>query len=161
MRAVRFFVSAFVGFVLYQLTVLANGILAAVQIPAAYFHFFGPQHIEFGHALLGIGMHMPPSILLVAGGVLATERLWPTRHYLKWFPYFLGMLACLLLWELVLSPSLAGSLRSQDSVVPAAFQSFFAIPWWAVPVVAGPWLGLGLAAWLLSRRCNAQVRSAA
>jgi hypothetical protein len=163
MRALHFAVAAIVGFLLYQFAVVyVGGYLAAVTIPAGYFRFFGREYGGVGHALLGIVLHALPTLLLIAGGILAAELPWVKRSTPALLPYFVGMLCCLLVWEWLqqsacLPPSPAGGSCAQAPL----FQNYLAIPWWALPVVASPWLGLGLAAWVLKRRTRVPQRSVA
>lgn len=150
MRALRFVVATLVGFLLYQFAVVyIGGFLAAVAIPVAYFQFFGREHAGVAQALLGVVLHVVPTVLLIAGGILAAERVWPTRGSALSLPYFVGMVSCVVAWELAVRfpclPEEPGTCSAQP------FAHLLAIPWWAVPVVASPWLGLGLASWLLSR----------
>ena len=163
MRALHFVVAAIVGFLLYQFAVVyVGGHLAAVTIPAEYFRFFGREYGGIGHALLGTVLHALPTLLLIAGGVLAAELPWVNRSSPTLLPYFLGMLVCVLLWEWLqrsacLPPSLAGGSCTQEPFL----QHYMAIPWWALPVVASPWLGLCLAAWVLKRRTRVPPRCVA
>ena len=162
MRTIRFAIAAAVGFLLYQFVVVyIGGFLAAVQIPVAYFRFFGREHAEIGHALLGIALHMLPTILLIAGGILAAERFWPVQLSLAWIPYLLGMLGCVFFWEFVLSPAHIETMGLQSTGTLAVLQSYLSIPWRAAPVAASPLLGLGLAAWLLHRGRRPRLRSVA
>ena len=150
MRTLRFAVAAFLGFVLYQYAVVfVGGCLAAVQIPVGYFHFFGREQAGVAHAVLGIALHAIPTVLLVASGILAAERVWPSRGPLKWLPYALGMVSWVMLWEVVVSPLHMQSLGLQNQGALAVVQSYLNIPWWAVPVAAAPWCGVALAAVLL------------
>jgi hypothetical protein len=152
MRAFQFVAAFCVGFLLYLLAVVyVGGFLAATPIPAGYFRLFAQEYAGFGHLLLGLALHVLPTALLVAGGVLAAERVWPQRGHRKWPPYAMGMLACLLVLELLLPSGCLHSQETQSSCATAAVQRFVSVPWWAVPVVLSPWFGLGLASWLLSR----------
>ena len=160
MRALRFVVATVVGFLLYQYVVVyLGGILAAVQIPVAYFALFGSQHAELGHTLLNLGLHALPTALLIAGGVLATHRLCPTYRPMTWAPVSLGMLSCLLLWVLVLSPAQMESMGHPGKGALEGLRSLFFFPWWAASSFAAPWLGVGLAAWLMSRGKHTAQRS--
>jgi len=162
MRTVRFVVAVVVGFLLYQYVVVyLGGILAAVQIPVAYFAFFGRQHPELGHALLNLGLHTVPTMLLIAAGCLATHRLLPTQRPITWVPTMLGMLSCLLLWVLVLSPAQLQSMGIQGRGALGELRRLFAFPWWAASTFAAPWLGVALAGWLMSRSKHRQFHSGA
>lgn len=152
MRALRFIVASVVGFVLFQYVVIyLGGFLAAVQIPVSYFKLFGRQHAEVSHALLNLGLHALPTTLLVAGGVLSLHRLWPTQKPMTWVPVLLGMLSCLLLWVLILSPAQMESMGLPSKSMLEELRSLVAFPWWAASNFAAPWLGVALAAWLMSR----------
>ena len=162
MRAFRFIVATVVGFVLFQYVVVyLGGFLAAVQIPVAYFALFGRRYAEIGHAILNLGLHTLPTALLIAGGVLATHRLWPTHRPMTWVPISLGMLCCLLLWVFVLSPGQMESMGVQSKGSLEELRSLFVFPWWAASNFAAPWLGVGLAAWLMARGGRTAQRSGA
>jgi hypothetical protein len=138
-----------------------GGILAAVQIPVAYFALFGRQNAEFGHAVLNLGLHALPTALLIAGGILAVHRLWPTHRPMTWVPVSLGMVSCLLLWALVLSPAQLQPMDIQSKGAFEELRSMLAIPWWAASNVMAPWFGVGLAAWLTSGGRHRVQRSGA
>ena len=152
MRTFQFLAACVVGFLLYLFAVVyVGGFLAAMPIPAAYLRLFGQEYAGIGHLLLGLPLHVLPTALLVAGGVLAAERLWPQRGHRRWPPYALGMLASFLVLELLLPSACLPLQEVQSSCAMAAVQRFISVPWWAVPVVLSPWFGLGLASWLLTR----------
>ena len=163
MRALHFAVAAIVGFVLYQFAVVyVGGYFAAITIPAGYFRLFGREYGGVAHALLGIVLHALPTLLLIAGGILAAEIPWTKRSSPTVLPYFLGMLVCLLFWEwLQQSACLAPSSTASNCAQQPILQNYFAIPWWALPVVVSPWLGLWLAAWVLKRRTTVLQRGVA
>ena len=152
MRAFRFIVAAVVGFLLFQYVVVyVGGFLAAVQIPVSYFKLFGRQHAEVGHAVLNLGLHALPTMFLVAGGVLSLHRLCPNQKAMTWVPVLLGMVSCLLLWVLVLSPAQMESMGIPSKGTLENLRSLVIFPWWVASNVAAPWLGVALAAWLMSR----------
>jgi hypothetical protein len=162
MRALHFAVATVVGFLLYQFSVVyVGGFLAAVTIPAGYFRFFGREYAGVGHALLGVALHVLPTALLVTGGILAAERLWPKHGSRSLLPYFIGMLGCLLAWELLLPSGCLPSPEPQTTCALEPFRHLLDLPWWALPVAASPWLGLGFAAWLLKRSNRVLARSVA
>ena len=70
---------------------------------------------------------------------------------MTWVPISLGMLACQLLWVLVLSPAQLESVGVQSEGSLEQLRSMFDFPWWAASNFAAPWLGVGLAAWLMAR----------
>jgi hypothetical protein len=150
MHALRFIAAAVIGFLLYQyVVVFVGGFLAAVQIPVSYFKFFGRQHAEVGHALLNLGLHALPTVVLIAGGTLSLHRLFPNQKLMTWVPVLLGMISCLLLWALVLSPARMESLGIPSKGTLEELRSLVVFPWWAASNVAAPWLGIALAAWLM------------
>jgi uncharacterized BrkB/YihY/UPF0761 family membrane protein len=152
MSAFRFVVATAAGFVLFQyVVVFLGGFLAAIHVPKAYFSFFGRENLEVAHALLNFGLHALPTALLVAAGMLSLHRLLPSRRPQTWLPMLLGMLSCLLLWVLFLSPAYLESTGLPRPSWYQAIQSFFAIPWWGISSAAAPWLGAALAAWLITR----------
>ena len=162
MRALRFIAAAVVGFLLFQYAVVyLGGFLAAVEIPASYFKLFGRQHAEVGHALLNLGLHALPTTFLVAGGALSLHRLLPNQKPMTWVPVLLGMLSCLFLWVLVLSPAQMESMGIPSKGTLDELRSLVVFPWWAASNVAAPWLGIALAAWLMSRSKRRQRRGVA
>jgi hypothetical protein len=162
MRALRFIVAAVLGFLLFQYVVVyVGGFLAAVQIPVSYFKLFGRQHAEVGLALLNLGLHALPTIVLVAGGVLSLHRLFPNQKPTTWVPVFLGMLSCLFLWVLVLSPARMESMGIPSKGTLEELRSLVVFPWWAASNLAAPWLGIALAALLMSRSNGRQRRGVA
>ncbi len=152
MGAFRFVVATVVGFILFQyVVVFLGGFLAAISVPKAYFSFFGRDNLDVAHALLNFAFHALPTALLVAAGILSLHRLFPSRRPKTWLPMLLGMLSCLLLWVLFLSPAYLESSGLPRPSWYQALQSFFAIPWWGISSAAAPWLGVALAAWLIAR----------
>jgi len=162
MGAFRFTVATVVGFVLFHyVVVFLGGFLAAVQVPKAYFSFFGRENLDIAHAVLNLSLHAVPTSLLVAAGVLSLHRLFPSRRPKTWLPMLLGMLSYLLLWVLFLSPAHLESIGLPRPSWYQALQSFFAIPWWGISSAASPWLGVALAAWLIARTERHRLRSVA
>jgi hypothetical protein len=142
------------GFWLFQLlAVVLNGYLAAVAVPNAYFAWFGGSRREL--ALGGLQLVSAlPVFLLMAAGVLATCRVFRSRTRPFLTAILVGMVLCFAYWTL--SFLLVAPTDRPPGAGPDAFavraQQFFAVPWWALPSIAAPWLGFLFAAWLLSRR---------
>ena len=151
MHALRLGAAAVLGFVLFQYVVVyLGGFLAAIPVPASYFTLFGRHHAEVGLALLNLGLHTLPTSVLIAGGILAISRLWPTHRPATWVPVAFGMLSCLMLWVLVLSPARMAAIGVQRQGMLEELRTAFVVPWWAASNLVAPWLGLALAAWLTS-----------
>ncbi len=162
MRALRFAIALLVGFILYQVAVvLLGGYLSAVPIPGAYFEAFGKESSGIGLALVGLALHVAPTVLLVAGGVVLFELLWPSHRVHVVLPYLLGMLSCALLWEVYFGPACLPQQAIQRDCGIASLERILAVPWWALPVVAAPWVGLALASWLLKRRARSGAHGVA
>jgi hypothetical protein len=146
MRALKLTLAILVGAWLYYFAVVyAGGMLAAIAIPRAYFNLFGQQNLSVALAVSGLVMWALPVVVLVCAGYLAGSRLLPGLTSAYTYAVVLGMLACFVYWlgvsELgLLSPSL--------------------VPWWGVPGVLAPWVGVALGAWLVSRSKAAKHNAA-
>jgi hypothetical protein len=162
MRVLHFAVAAVAGFLLYVFVVVfLGGFLSAAAIPIDYFQFFGSNHQGSGQALLSMVLHALPTSLLIAGGVLATERFFQERSSLTALPYGLGMLSCILVLEFYQPTGCLPSLEVSSGCTRSSASSLSALPWWAWAVIASPWFGLGLAAWLLKPIGKHSTRSVA
>jgi hypothetical protein len=146
MRALKLTVAIFVGAWLYYFAVVyAGGMLAAIPIPRAYFTFFGQQNLVVALAISGLVMWALPVVVLVCAGYLAGNRLLPGLTTSYMYAVILGMLACFTYW---LSTSELGLL------------SLSLIPWWGVPGVLAPWIGVAFGARLASRGATAKHNAA-
>jgi hypothetical protein len=137
MRALKLTLAILVGAWLYYFAVVfVGGMLAAIAIPRAYFNLFGQQNLSVALAISGLVTWALPVVVLVCAGYLAGNRLLPgiTRAYT--YAVVLGMLACFVYW---LATGELGLL------------SLSLLPWWGVPGVLAPWVGVALGAWLVSR----------
>ncbi len=162
MRTLRFAVATVAGLMLYYYVLIyIGGLLAAVQIPAGYFSFFGRQHAGVAHALLNLVLHSLPTVLLIAGGVLAIHRLWPVGEHGTWLAVLLGMLSCLLLWQLVVQPAVFESMGFPSEGALHELKQLFVFPWWSASSVVAPWFGIGLGAWLISGKKRPRQRGVA
>jgi hypothetical protein len=147
MRALKLTVAILVGALLYYFAVVyAGGMLAAIAIPRGYFSLFGPRNLSVALAISGLVTWALPVVVLVCAGYLAGSRLLPGLARAYTYAVVLGMLACFVYW---LAASELGLL------------SLSLVPWWGVPHILAPWVGVALGAWLVSRikaaRHNAAV----
>ncbi len=162
MALLRFMSATAVGFLLFHFVVVyLGGFLAAVQVPKKYFNLFGPEYLGVAHALLNLGLHTLPTILLVGGGVVAWHWAFPSRGPSTWFPMLIGMLSYLLLWTLVLSPAHIEANGLPRPSLQEALASPFDFPWWGASSAAAPWLGVVLGGWLIKRSNRAVPRGVA
>ena len=146
MRALKLTVAIVVGAWLYYFAVIyAGGMLAAITIPRAYFNLFDRQNLSVALAISGVFMWALPVVVLVCAGYLAGNRLLPGLANGYTYAVLLGMLTCFVYW---LGASELGLL------------SLSLVPWWGVPGVLAPWLGLALGAWLVSRSKSAKHNAA-
>jgi hypothetical protein len=142
------------GMILFQiLVVVLNGYLAAIGVPRAYFAWFGKPRLELALAIVQFALAVPV-FLLMAGGVLATCRLFRARTRGFLAALLLGMLLCfaygIASFVLVAQDQLPPELRPYP--VSALLKQVFGVSWWELPAVLAPWLGFVFAAWLLLRR---------
>lgn len=141
------------GLLLYQVLVVhLNGVLAALVVPKAYFAWFGKDRQALALALLQLAGAVPVA-LLVCGGVLAAHRAIGLRAPPLLVALAGGMLLCFAYWaarSLVVSPS---GLPPGAEPYPLATRvaQLVLSHWWYLPAALAPWLGFGLAAWLLLR----------
>jgi hypothetical protein len=146
MRALKLTVAVVVGAWLYYFAVVyVGGVLAAITTPRAYFQLFGQPNLSVALAISGIVMWALPVVVLVCAGYLAGNRLIPGQTSAYTYAILLGMLACFAYW---LGASELGLL------------SLSLVPWWGVPGVLAPWLGVALGAWLVSRNKAAKHNAA-
>jgi hypothetical protein len=146
MRTFKLTLAVLVGAWLYYFAVVyAGGVLAAIAIPRAYFNLFGQQNLSVALAISGFVMWALPVVVLVCAGYLAGSRLLAGLNSAYTYAVALGMLACFIYW---LASSELGLL------------SLSLVPWWGVPGVLAPWLGIALGAWLASRSKTAKHNAA-
>jgi hypothetical protein len=137
MRALKLTLAVLVGAWLYYFAVVyAGGVLAAIVIPRAYFNLFGQQNLSLALAISGLVMWALPVVVLVCAGYLAGSRLLPDLTNAYTYAVLLGMLACFVYWL---------------GVNELGLVSLSLVPWWGVPGVLAPWVGVALGAWLVSR----------
>jgi hypothetical protein len=149
----QFLVAAAAGMWLYYcLVVVLNGFLAAIAVPQAYFDWFRRPRVELALAILHLAQALPVFVL-VGAGVLATCRLlkagtWPVLAAILFgmASYFLYSVVDFLAYEPANLP--LGAVPYPKS---ARIEQLLHLPWWSVPTFAAPWLGFGVAAWLLLR----------
>ena len=147
MRALKLTMAIVAGAWLYYFAVVyVGGMLAATTIPRGYFNLFGQQNLSVALAISSIFMWALPVAVLVCAGYLAGNRLLPGLNNAYTYSVVLGMLACCVYW---LSANELGLL------------SLSLVPWWAVPGVLAPWLGVALGAWLVFRSKAAKHNAAA
>jgi hypothetical protein len=146
MHALKLTVAVVVGAWLYYFAVVyVGGVLAAIAIPRAYFNLFGQQNLSVALAISGIVMWALPVVVLVCAGYLAGNRLIPGLTNAYTYAILLGMLACFVYW-----------LGSNE----LGLTSLSLVPWWGVPGVLAPWLGIAFGAWLVSRSKAAKHNAA-
>jgi hypothetical protein len=151
MRAIRRFIAVVAGFWLYSFAaVFVGGIFSAVSVSRDYFAYFGHGHQELALAILSVVGWALPVALLVAGGYLALHRLLPSRDSDFSKVVLAGMLISFGFWALV-SVGYFSSPANEHASLWRAIQITFSFPWWSAPSFFAPWLGFGLAAWLLLR----------
>jgi hypothetical protein len=146
MRSLKLTMAILVGAWLYYFAVVyAGGMLAAIAIPRAYFNLFGQQNLSLALAISGLVIWALPVVALVCAGYLAGSRFLPGLTSAYTYAVVLGMLACFVYW---LGASELGRL------------SLSLVPWWGVPSVLAPWVGVALGAWLASRSKAAKHNAA-
>ena len=124
------------GLLLYQIAVVyIGGVVAAVQIPRPYFAWFGRASSEVALAVLDLASFALPTVVLVAGGVLAAHRFLAGNTNTKAVlgAVLAGLVACFAFWFVGVG----------QPYLP---------PWWAVSGFIAPWAGFALAAWLVARK---------
>lgn len=137
MRARKLALAVLVGIALfYGAVIFAGGLLAAIAIPRSYFDLFGQQHTAVALGTLGLLVWALPVIMLVCAGYFGGSRLLPglTEVYLP--GVVLGMLA---------------SFGYSFGTAEGGFGSLLLVPWWGLPGLLAPWLGVALGAWLVAR----------
>jgi hypothetical protein len=146
MRALKLALAILVGAWLYYFAgVYAGGMLAAITIPHGYFTFFGQHNLAVALAISGLVISALPVVVLVCAGYLAGSRLLPGLTKAYTYAVVLGMLACFVYWLGASEPGLL---------------SLSLVPWWAVPGVLAPWVGVALGVWLVSRSKSAKHNAA-
>ena len=151
--SIRFFVALLAGLLLYQTSVvITGGVLAAVEIPKAYFTFFGRQHQELALAVLQLVSLALPVALVVAGGTLAIQRLVGRSPKVVLSAVLAGMVLCFTYWtaDWVFQPP--AGLGGEPLAPWALLTQMLFVPWWAASSFLAPWLGFALAAWLILRK---------
>ncbi len=135
-------VIAFVyGFVLmYFVSIWFTGFMSARTISTEYFKFFrslGPNGLETGHALLGVGLHLIPTLLLLLAGILGAVYLCaPEKRRSAAACVIAGAVASYLFWI---------AFYASEFSLFAVFLPLVAAPWWAWPSIVTPLFALAVA----------------
>ena len=152
MRVLRLLAAFGAGVLLYQVAVvLVGGILAAVQVPQAYFAWFGRSRQEIALALLDVFGFALPIALLVAGGTLAAQRLLGQESRLVLLFLLGGLVTCFAFWLWFWVFSIPANSLSETFPHSVLFRQVMLPQWWAATGTLAPWLGYALAAWLILR----------
>lgn len=153
MPAYRIVLAFVAGILLYQAVVEVGGILSAVQVPKAYFDWFGRGNAGVALAVVQLIGFAIPIAALVAAGTLCIHRLLGGGTRVAAHAVLAGMLVCFTYWVVVglqVQVILDGAVETYPW--PARLRQLMLPPWWAVSGVLAPWLGFALAAWLTVRR---------
>lgn len=136
------------GFVLmYLVSVWMAGVMAACAVPREYFAFFaayGDAGKGLALAMLGVALHVIPSVLLLGLGVALYARLAGQGGRSVGLWVGLGCAVSYGFWLLY------GAAKGPVSAA-AVLAHVLTAPWWAWPNILAPFLGLGFAALLVSR----------
>ena len=154
MRALRLTFAFVYGFALmYFVCIWVAGFMAARQIPQEYFRFFasyGSAGKEVALALLGIALHLLPTLLLLSAGILAATFASKQNRRVIGVAAVLGAASSYCFWLVYFSTLGTNGTWS----LSAALAPYFQAPWWAWPNMVAPFLGLALAFLLLPRHAN-------
>jgi hypothetical protein len=135
----------------YVAAIFVGGVLAAAAIPAAYFQWFGREHVNLALALMFAATWSLPVAAMVAAGVvgilLVAGRLWQVGGV----ALLGGMVCTFLYWQVQSALLFAQSADAESGFTHAFFQSF-AATWPSAPNLAAPWLGFALGVWVVSCR---------
>ena len=140
---------------MYLVLIELRGFLAARQIPVGYFRFFGKEHQEFALFLSKIGLHLAPESLALIGGVIVCTQVLRGSRSANTRTLALGAAASYCFW--LLFHHVIG--QAQQTGAPgfdwAGFARQFQVPWWALPSLLSPFVGLAVGAWLATRKSDA------
>ena len=139
------------GFALmYFVCIWFTGFMAARQVSREYFRFFapyGPTGREAALALLGVAQHLLPTILLLGLGVLLATHVARQDRRAIGRSTVLGCALSYAFW--LVYYSVLGSEGTWS--LSAMLGPYVHAPWWALPTLLAPFLGLALAYSLLPR----------
>lgn len=137
MRTRKLALGVLVGIALfYGGVIYAGGLLAAIGIPQSYFDLFGQRHTAVALGIFSLLVWALPVVMLVGAGYFIGSRLLPGLTEVYFPGVVLGMLA-----------SFGYSFGSAEG----GFGSLCLVPWWGLPGLLAPWLGVALGAWLVAR----------
>lgn len=142
----------FGGLLYYAVVVHVGGVLAAVAIPRQYFEYFGRENGGAALALMFLGTWSLPVALLVAYGSMLGLRLVGGNWRAASLAVFVGMFVCFLSWQWA---SASAVVNADEKILVPPLSAFFgtlAAPWFAMPNLLAPWLGLGFGVWLYRSR---------
>ncbi len=129
------------GFVLmYFVSIWFTGFVAARTISPEYFLFFrnlGSNGLETGHALLGVGLHLAPTLLLLLAGIVGAVHLCAPEKRRSTAEFVIaGAAVSYLFWM---------AFYASEFSLSAAFLPLHAAPWWAWPSIVAPLVALAVA----------------
>jgi len=137
MRQLRYAISFLYGFtLLYVVMVWLGGVLAALPVSRSYFAFFGREQLSLALFIVNTVVQAAPTVVLLGVGLVLPAWLVQghPRRVVLWAA--IGAASSYLIWTAIFSINAA---------------PFSVGPWWSLPILLAPWLGLGLAVLLSSR----------
>jgi len=153
------YLAAFVyGFVLvFFVCVWMAGFMAAREVPVEYFKFFadyGHRGKELGLAVLSLAQHFVPTVCLLVLGVVLPAWLSTSKRRQIGLSILLGGVVSYFFWAYFYS--LEGQPASWFQQLLATYAQ---APWWAIPAMVAPFVGL-LSAYVLLAKLSPQPAGA-
>jgi hypothetical protein len=162
MRLIRSLPPFVFGFsCLYVVLIQLRGFMAAREVPVEYFRFFGNEHQQLALFTTNVALHLVPEALLLIGSAALSAYLFKGSRRFNAAMFALGAVVsyafCLMFYQAVAQTQSNGkpSLNWQELVAQ------FHAPWWTVPALLSPIIGVAAGVWLVTRINNAAARAEA
>ena len=162
MRISRSLLPFCIGFgLLYVVLIELRGFLAARQVPIEYFRFFGKEHQELSLFITNVVLHLvPESIVLILGVLVCSRALKGSSTFNAGILAF-GAAVSYFFWLLFYQVVAHTQTGAESQRFWQDFLRQFSAPWWAMPALLSPLIGIGLGVWLVTKRGHAAGKTEA
>jgi hypothetical protein len=162
MRLIKSLPPVFFGFaLLYAVLIQLRGYMAARQVPVEYFKFFGKEHQELALFTTNVALHLVPEALVLTGGVVLSVYLFKGSRGFTCAMFTVGAIVSYFFWLVfywaIAQSQVNGTLGLSWRELLAPFHA----PWWNLPTLLSPVIGLGVGTWLAMEGNHAAVRAGA
>ena len=149
MRYLRPLGAFLLGFTwLYLVQIQFRGFLAARQVSADYFRFFGAEHQDLALFTVKVALHLIPEALAMIGGLMLSAFWFKGKRGVNAAAFAFGAVVSYVFWLVVYHAAARAREHGTASVNWSELFAQFQAPWWTAPALLSPSLVLPLASGL-------------